>query len=163
CRNPRAQPGDPAGHWIGRGLVQNREFRLRERSELVRLCEAFVETAQAGRASLNERAVASLAAPLVDGEDFVYDLPNQPAGLRRVGDVGVASLRARVGALYERRCEIADRDQAETGDRRIFRFERDLVGETSAQYVLDEERLRVGNRLAVFDTRKLPVLAGNQT
>src|SRR5258708_37852384 len=56
-----------SGHRVGSSLVANRKLGLRERSQLIWLREALVETAQTGAAGLDKQRVDGLPTLLIGG------------------------------------------------------------------------------------------------
>src|SRR5206468_11340551 len=115
------------GDRINRGAIEERELRLREGPEFVRLGETLVEAPRPDGAGLDECGVEYLSARFIDGEAFMNQLANEPAGLRSAVHVGQFARRDLIGAVLECRGSITNGRHAEARNRRILRLEREFV------------------------------------
>ena len=78
----------PSGCRVGCGFVADREFSLCERTELVGLGEAFIETAKTGPAGLDKEGIDRLPPLLIGSESLVDQMALIASRLR--GAVGEA-------------------------------------------------------------------------
>src|SRR6516164_1959688 len=99
---------------------------------------------------------------LVGGETLVDHLTLKPSRLGGSVGVSIPAVDEGIGVVLQRRRQVANGGEPQTGERWILGFVGNLVGQAGTEPALQRHPVRIERQFAILYAAKLPVLPRNQ-